>query len=49
VIFDNGFPLLAEWNVFEYTSSAYSDAENSITLVGPLQNFGPFQLILNKQ
>lgn len=48
VIFDNGFPLLAEWNVFVYDASSYSDDGKSITCTGPLQNFGPFRFTITK-
>ncbi|WP_405573117.1 hypothetical protein [Winogradskyella sp. Asnod2-B02-A] len=48
VIIDDGSPLIAEWNEYEYETSIYSDSDLTITCTGPISTAGPYQFILTK-
>ena len=48
VQFDAGFPVVADWNVFEFTSSSFDQDALTIKCSGPLQGFGPYEFVLTK-
>ncbi len=49
VIFDEGFPLVALFRVFEYTGSSYDESIGQIQCTGPLATFGDYQFTLTRQ
>jgi hypothetical protein len=53
IIFDDGNPLLALWNVFPYTDSTYDEEALSLQCSGEFiagtSNFGPYQFTFTKQ
>ena len=49
IIFDAGFPLIALWNVYEYSASTYDEDALSLQCSGPFLNFGPYQFTFTKQ
>lgn len=47
--FDAGFPLIALWNVYEYSASTYDEDTLSLQCSGPFLGFGPYQFTFTKQ
>jgi len=46
---EDGFPVVALFNIFEFESSSFDYGLNELTATGPLSTYGDYQFVLTKQ